>query len=123
MKALVWHGKEDVRIEDVPLHPLKPGEVRVNIKAALTCGTDLKVWRRGYHAAMIHLTLGDFPGTLALADTIQAGAPGHLFAYIIRGEAADRQNDTALLNRSYREFLDHFVRVMVTVAGSPWPGF
>lgn len=61
-----------------------------------------------YHAAMIHLTLGDFPGTLALADTILAGAPGHLFAYIIRGESADRQNDTALLNRSYREFLDHF---------------
>jgi hypothetical protein len=61
-----------------------------------------------YHSAMIHVTLGDFPGALALADTIQAGAPGHLFADIIRGEAADRQNDTALLNRSYRDFLDHF---------------
>ena len=33
--------------------PLKPGEVRVRIEAALTCGTDLKVFKRGYHAKMI----------------------------------------------------------------------
>ena len=63
-----------------------------------------------YHAAMIHLTMGDFPGALALADTIQADAPGHLFANIVRGEAADRDNDTALLSRSYRDFLDHYDR-------------
>ena len=32
---------------------LKPGEVRVQIAAALTCGTDLKVLKRGYHAKML----------------------------------------------------------------------
>jgi L-iditol 2-dehydrogenase len=32
---------------------LKPGEVRLDIEAALTCGTDLKVFKRGYHAKMI----------------------------------------------------------------------
>lgn len=53
MKAAVLHGKEDVRLEDVPERPLAPGEVRVAIQAALTCGTDLKVFRRGYHARMI----------------------------------------------------------------------
>ena len=37
----------------VPSRPLEPGEVRVAIKAALTCGTDLKVFKRGYHAKMI----------------------------------------------------------------------
>ncbi len=63
-----------------------------------------------YHSAMIRLTVGDFPGALALADTIQAGAPGHLFADVVRGETADRQNDTALLSRSYRDFLDHYDR-------------
>jgi hypothetical protein len=61
-----------------------------------------------YHAAMIDLAVGDFPGAEALADTILAGAPGHLFAYLIRGESADRQNDTTALTRSYREFLDHY---------------
>jgi L-iditol 2-dehydrogenase len=53
MKAAVLYGKEDVRIEDMPTPPLKPGEVRVQIEAALTCGTDLKVFKRGYHAKMI----------------------------------------------------------------------
>src|SRR6202050_4720250 len=32
---------------------LQPGEVRIHIEAALTCGTDLKVFKRGYHARMI----------------------------------------------------------------------
>jgi L-iditol 2-dehydrogenase len=53
MKAAVLYGKEDVRVEDVAPPPLKPGEVRIRIEAALTCGTDLKVFKRGYHARMI----------------------------------------------------------------------
>jgi L-iditol 2-dehydrogenase len=53
MKAAVLYGKEDVRIEDIQPAVLKPGEVRIKIEAALTCGTDLKVFRRGYHAKMI----------------------------------------------------------------------
>lgn len=61
-----------------------------------------------YHAAMIDLAVRDFPGAEALADTILAGAPGHLFAYLIRGEAADRQNNAAALTRSYQDFLDHY---------------
>src|SRR6185295_7714524 len=53
MKAAVLYGKEDVRVERVALRPLQPGEVRIRIEAALTCGTDLKVFKRGYHAKMI----------------------------------------------------------------------
>ena len=53
MKAAVLHGKEDVRILDISARPLQKGEVRVGIEAALTCGTDLKVFKRGYHQKMI----------------------------------------------------------------------
>jgi L-iditol 2-dehydrogenase len=53
MKAAVLHGKEDVRVDDVAPAALQPGEVRLQIEAALTCGTDLKVFKRGYHAKMI----------------------------------------------------------------------
>lgn len=53
MKAAVLHGKEDVRIEEIAPAKLKHGEVRIAIEAALTCGTDLKVFKRGYHAKMI----------------------------------------------------------------------
>ena len=53
MKAAILYGKEDVRVEDIAPRPLKPGEVRIRIEAALTCGTDLKVFKRGYHAKML----------------------------------------------------------------------
>ena len=53
MRAAILYGKEDVRIEEVARPRLNPGEVRVRILAALTCGTDLKVFKRGYHAKMI----------------------------------------------------------------------
>jgi L-iditol 2-dehydrogenase len=53
MQAAVLHGKEDIRIEQVPVPEAQPGELIVRVGAALTCGTDLKVFRRGYHARMI----------------------------------------------------------------------
>jgi L-iditol 2-dehydrogenase len=53
MKAAVLYGREDVRVEQVEPPELRAGEVRVAIGAALTCGTDLKVFKRGYHARMI----------------------------------------------------------------------
>jgi L-iditol 2-dehydrogenase len=53
MTAAVLHGREDIRIEQVPLPQAAPGEVILRVGAALTCGTDLKVFRRGYHARMI----------------------------------------------------------------------
>lgn len=53
MKAAVLYGKEDVRLESVPVPEIGVGEVLVRVRAALTCGTDVKVFRRGYHARMI----------------------------------------------------------------------
>ncbi len=53
MRAAVLHGREDVRIESVPIPEAAPGELILRVGAALTCGTDLKVFRRGYHARMI----------------------------------------------------------------------
>jgi L-iditol 2-dehydrogenase len=53
VNAAILHGKENIQIKDVAPTPLKPGEVRVRVEAALTCGTDLKVFKRGYHARMI----------------------------------------------------------------------
>jgi len=53
MQAAVLHGREDIRIESVPVPNAGVGELVVQVGAALTCGTDLKVFRRGYHARMI----------------------------------------------------------------------
>ena len=53
MNAGVLYGREDLRLERVEVPIAGPGEIVVQVAAALTCGTDLKVYRRGYHARML----------------------------------------------------------------------
>jgi L-iditol 2-dehydrogenase len=53
MTAAVLYGKEDLRLERVLIPRPEAGEIVVRVGAALTCGTDLKVYRRGYHAMML----------------------------------------------------------------------
>ncbi len=53
MMAAVLYGKEHLQIEPVAVPHVGAGDVLVRVKAALTCGTDVKVFRRGYHARMI----------------------------------------------------------------------
>jgi hypothetical protein len=61
-----------------------------------------------YHAAVLRMQVGDFPGALALADTILARSPGHLFGYVVRGTAAGLAGDSAAARRADREFLAHY---------------
>jgi len=51
--AALLYGKEDLRLEQVADPTPAAGEVVIRVKAATTCGTDLKVWRRGGHAKML----------------------------------------------------------------------
>src|SRR5262250_2181804 len=53
MTAAVLYGSEDLRIEQIDVPALAPDEVLLRVRLALTDGTDLKVWKRGYHAKMI----------------------------------------------------------------------
>jgi len=53
MLAAVLYGKEELRIEPVAIPTLQEGDLLVRVRVALTCGTDVKVFRRGYHARMI----------------------------------------------------------------------
>jgi L-iditol 2-dehydrogenase len=53
MQAAVLYGKEDLRLETVARPHAARGELVLQVGAALTCGTDLKVYRRGYHARML----------------------------------------------------------------------
>jgi L-iditol 2-dehydrogenase len=53
MTAAVLYGKEHLQIETVDVPKIGRGDVLVRVRAALTCGTDVKVFQRGYHARMI----------------------------------------------------------------------
>lgn len=52
MKAQVFYGPEDVRYENINIPEIGDDEALVKIKSALTCGSDLKTYRRG-HPTMI----------------------------------------------------------------------
>src|ERR1700681_1637425 len=53
MTAAVLYGSEDLRVEQIDVPALAADEVLIRVRLALTDGTDLKVWQRGYHAKMI----------------------------------------------------------------------
>lgn len=80
MTAAVLYGKEQLRIESVDVPELGPGDLLVRVRAALTCGTDVKVYRRGYHARMIrppalfgHELAGD---VVAVGPAVEKFRPG-----------------------------------------------
>src|SRR5438477_12504760 len=53
MTAAVIYGSEDLPSEEIDVPSLAPDEVLLRVRLARTDGTDLKVWKRGYHAKMI----------------------------------------------------------------------
>jgi hypothetical protein len=61
-----------------------------------------------YHAAVLHLQVGDFAAARALADTILAESPAHLFGFIVRGEAAKLQENPRTRAQAQRDFLAHY---------------
>jgi L-iditol 2-dehydrogenase len=51
MQAAVYHGKNDVRVETVPVPEISPGEMLVRVHSCGICGTDLKKISMGSHSA------------------------------------------------------------------------
>jgi L-iditol 2-dehydrogenase len=52
MQAAIFYAPGDVRFEEMATPEPGPGEVLVQIRRALTCGTDLKTYRRGHPTIM-----------------------------------------------------------------------
>jgi len=53
MRGVLLRGAGDAVLTEVPVPQPGPGEVVLRVDAALTCGTDAKVFHRGYHARML----------------------------------------------------------------------
>jgi L-iditol 2-dehydrogenase len=70
MKAQVFYGPGDVRYEEIDIPSIGPGEALVKIKSALTCGSDLKTYKRG-HPTMIKP--GDVFGHEYAGDIVKLG--------------------------------------------------
>ncbi len=76
MQAAVYRGVDDVRVEDVPVPAIGPGEVLLQVAACGICGTDLKKIHTGSHSAprvFGHETAGT---VVAVGEGVTNVAPG-----------------------------------------------
>jgi len=48
MKSIQYYGPQDIKFEEVTVKPPEEGEIVVKVMSALTCGTDVKTFRRGH---------------------------------------------------------------------------
>ena len=47
MRAAVYHGSHDIRVEDLEVPDPGPGELLIEVHAAGICGTDASEWSHG----------------------------------------------------------------------------
>ena len=74
MKAVVYHGKNDVRVQQVPVPACGPGELLVRIEACAVCGSDLKTFQNGNPRMQPPITMGhEFSGRV---EAVGAGVHG-----------------------------------------------
>jgi threonine dehydrogenase-like Zn-dependent dehydrogenase len=74
MKANVWHGKNDVRIEQVPdPRILNPRDAIVRITSTAICGSDLHL----YDGYMPSMEAGDILGHEFMGEVVDVGAAVH----------------------------------------------
>jgi L-iditol 2-dehydrogenase len=111
VKALLFHGPGDLRLEEVPKPEPEPGDVLVEIEVALTDGTDVKAFRRGHP-----VLLGELPSPfghefcgvdVATGRRVVAAnsAPCGHCAPCRRGQEELCENLQPLLNGAYAEYL------------------
>ncbi len=112
MKALVFHGPGDVRLEDVPRpEPREPEDVLVEIEVALTDGTDAKAFARG-HPVLLGPPPSPFGHEFCGVDVATGqrvvaanSAPCGTCAPCVRGQETLCENLLPLLNGAYAEYI------------------
>jgi len=68
MLAAVYHGPNDLRVEEVPVPEIGKGEILVKVLSASICGTDLRIWHgnhRMYPAGTVRIPGHEVVGTIA----------------------------------------------------------
>ncbi len=53
--AILFYAPRDIRLVESPIPKPGPGEILIQVGAALTCGTDFKAYRQGHPVLLKHL--------------------------------------------------------------------
>ena len=76
MKAIQYYAPKDIRYEEVLVKPPEAGEVVVKIMSALTCGTDVKTFRRGHPVLIKEVPSGFGHEFAGIVEKIGRGVEG-----------------------------------------------
>jgi L-iditol 2-dehydrogenase len=75
MNAAMYYGIGDVRYEETDIPKIGPGELLVKVGTALTCGTDVKTYKRGHPILIKHIPAlfgHEYAGTIeAVGEGVQ----------------------------------------------------
>jgi L-iditol 2-dehydrogenase len=111
MRALLYYGPGDLRVEEVPRPEPGPGDVLVQVEVALTDGTDAKAFRRG-HPLLLEQTPSPFGHEFCGVDVATGrrvvaanSAPCGTCPPCRRGEETLCENLRPFLNGAYAEYL------------------
>lgn len=128
MTAAVLYGSEDLRIERIDVPAIGADEVLLRVRLALTDGTDLKVWKRGYHAKMIqppavfgHEVVGEIVNVGKRAEArwrpgmrvIAANSAPCLRCYYCRRGQENLCQDLLFNNGAYAEYMRIPARIVM----------
>jgi len=119
MKAVLFYGPQDIRYENTSIRPLKSGEILVKVKAALTCGTDVKTFRRGHPVLIKDIPSGfghEFSGVVEkIADNVTNVSVGDRVVcansapcgecFFCKKEEYNLCENLDLLNGAYAEYI------------------
>lgn len=126
MRAIQYYGPLDIRYEEVMVKPPEEGEVVVKVMSALTCGTDVKTFRRGHPVLIKTVPSGfghEFSGIVEKVgkgvDNVKVGdrvvaansAPCGECFFCKRGEYNLCEN-LDLLNGAYAEYITVPARIV-----------
>lgn len=126
MKAIQYYGPQNIRYEEVMVKPPEDGEIVVKVMSALTCGTDVKTFRRGHPVLIKNIPSGfghEFAGivekvgrnvdNLKVGDRVVAAnsAPcGECF--FCKREEYNLCENLDLLNGAYAEYITVPARIV-----------
>jgi len=75
MRVAMYYSLQDVRIEEMPVPPIGPGELLVKVRASGICGSDVMEWYRARSAPLVlgHEIAGE---VAAVGDGVARYRPG-----------------------------------------------
>src|SRR5512140_1983864 len=76
MLAAVYHGPQDLRVEQTPTPRIGPGELLLKVDSASICGTDLRIFHgahRMFPAGTIRIPGHEVVGTIAACGSQVSG--------------------------------------------------